>query len=248
MDAHPARIWDALEGSPESALDCQIQRREVAGHAIFVFHERLYTPSATGVREALGSNFSFEDEGNRERLASWLEMINVKNGDTLLHLVMRLNGIDDVAKARCAVEILGRGASFEIANVDGEICSMVDPAFKLAWLKELPAWKQRREERARQQRRTEADQRRRAMEQQRRDQARAEIETQQAAADEQVRRREAEVKENKKRQEFHAALERMLIKLEKRDDRQAKANPAWTELTADLRQIPRKIELWWNSF
>ena len=247
MDAEPKQIWDALERSPQTALDSQLQRREVGGNVIFIWHERLYAPNVEGMREVLGSGFEFEGEAPRARVGRWLEMIDARNGDTLLHLVMRLNGIEDLAKASCAVEILGRGASFEITNVDGELCSMVDPCFKLAWLKELPAWKQRREAAARERQRAEAAERRAAAERGRRDQVAAERQAQKAREKDARKRELAEVEEAKYRRTFHSALDKMLVKLDKREERQAKANPAWNELMTDVRAMIRPIERWFEQ-
>ena len=244
MDAEPSRIWQALEASPEVALNGQLIQRHMGGHTFFIFLERLYTADPAGVREALGSSFCFEDEATRSRLAAWLEMIGAKAGDTLLHLVMRLNGVEDTVKARCAVEILGRGASFEIENCDGELCSMVDSAFKLAWLKELPAWRARREQQQHDQAAADALERRRAAERRSREQQRRELAAQRTQADDARKKQLAEIQESNERRTFHQALESMLIKLDRRDRRQEKQNPAFRELMTDLRAIPKQIEMW----
>jgi len=247
MDAVPQEVWSALEASPSSALDCQLQRREMGGVTFFVFHERIYTADASALRETLGSSFLFENEGVRARVADWLEMIDAKAGDTLLHLVMRLNGVDDMVKARCAVEILGRGASFEIENCDRELCSMIDSTFKLAWLKELPAWKTRRAERERKQELNAAAERRRMAERDRREQGRRDMADNRRAAEAAARKTLVDAEEERNRRSFHQALERTLMRLDQREQRQAKSNPAWRELITDIRAIPKQVELWFSK-
>lgn len=236
-DANPELIRLSLEQSPVPALDSQIHRRVLGGHLIFVFHERLYTAHARALRSTLGSSFEFEEEGQRAEIAAWLTMVGAKEGDTLLHIVMRLNGIDDTSKAKCAVEILGRGASFEIENCDGELCSQVDEAFKLAWLKELKAWRQQREDDERlqlQQRKQEA---RKAAEAKRRKAAAQEVEAQRANVEEARQRELREMEEAQKRLTFHKALDRMLVKLDRREQQQEKhwQQQAWRELMTDVR-------------
>ena len=56
-----------------------------------------------------------------------------------------------------------------------------------------------------------------------------------------------EAQEGQRRLTFHRNLDRMLVKLEKREQRQAIENPAWRELWQDIRQIPLRIELWWQK-
>lgn len=251
IDADPQAIWDALERSPKSALDCQLQRYIIGGYAFFVFHQRFYITDASRVREVLGTSFAFENEEARTCIADWLTMIGAKKGDTLLHLAMRLNGVDNLVKARCAVEILGRGASYEIENCDGELSSMIDPAFQLAWLKELPAWKKRKAAQGNQVRlNEEADQKAQKRKLDRRkhnEQGRREVEERLARVKEAQRVAREEEQEGQRRLAFHRNLDRMLVKLEKREQRQAIENPAWRELWQDIRQIPLRIELWWQK-
>jgi len=41
-------------------------------------------------------------------------MVRAKDGDTLLHLALRVNGATDAEKTELVTELLGRGCSFEV--------------------------------------------------------------------------------------------------------------------------------------
>jgi hypothetical protein len=120
VDVDPDALGSVLDQHP-TALSCALTRSNMNGHAFYVLEDRLYPVDPVSMRNTLGSSFQFENEEHRERCAIWLHMVGAKKGDTLLHLCLRVNGADDHDKAACAVELLGRGASFETVNVDGEV-------------------------------------------------------------------------------------------------------------------------------
>ena len=247
MKAEPQQIAAALDGSPELALSCTLQCKQVNGHRFFLLQDQLYAANLDGVREALGSTFRFEHESLRMMLANWLEMIDAKSGDTLMHIVLRLNGIEDVVKARCTVEFLGRGASFEVENCDGELPAMVDDAFKLAFLKELKPWNLAREEQQ-MERKREAAARRRMEAAKAQEQAESNVRANERERLAKLREFElAGGEAARAAREFHQKLNRALAKLDRREQRQAKENPAWRELVTDLRAIPTRVELWFHA-
>ena len=122
VDLEPDVLGRVLDSHP-AALECELKRRDMNGHPFYVLDDRLYPVDPGSMRDALGSSFHYENEEQREQCATWLHMVGAKSGDTLLHLCLRVNGADDHDKAACAVELLGRGASFEKENVDGEVSS-----------------------------------------------------------------------------------------------------------------------------
>lgn len=247
MDASPERIGDVLDTHGDKAVNCVMKRRSVGGNVVFILDDQVYTRTGS-LRDVLGGSFEFQREDVRDRIAHWLEMIGVADGDTLMHILMRVNGIEDMLKAKCAVEILGRGAPWENQNADSVIASEIDPTgFKLAWLRELPAWKSNQQRLRRERQLKEDRQRAEAHEQQKR-------EAEQLAAAEAQKRWEdlreeqrKEVQQAKERQQFHHRLNQSLERLEKREARLAKANPAAVEAWADFRAMPMRIERWFRD-
>merc|ERR1719271_1782590 len=104
----------------------------------------------------------------------------------MLHLVLRLNGADDERKVACAVELLGRGVKWERANADNVLPSMVDEAaFKQAFFRELPRWREDQQQLRKQRQRFKATQASREAD----ERARAE----EAASEERKKRRWAQL-------------------------------------------------------
>ena len=66
-------------------------------YVIFSFGGELFSPTG-GIKHIFGCTFKFEHEGIRAELGSWLDMIGAKNGDSLLHLALRLSGCENVDK------------------------------------------------------------------------------------------------------------------------------------------------------
>ena len=124
-------LADAI-GDPSKRLQLRLERMTVSRDVVFSFDGELFPPA--GGMQHLGFGYRFEHEGERAAIGAWLDMVGAKSGDTLLHLALRLSGADDDDEKVClVVEMLGRGASFEVENLDHEIPSMIDPAcFKQA--------------------------------------------------------------------------------------------------------------------
>lgn len=162
MDADPAMLAGVLRNPKTCAIavGSRLGCKSVGDDTtFFILAERLYTACADQIREMMSGNYVFEDEEPRATTALWLGIIGSKTGDTLLHLVLRLNGVPTELKSLLAVELMGRGASFESENEDRELPSMVDPAaFKLAFFTQLPVWKTRRAAAAAAEKRKEANQ------------------------------------------------------------------------------------------
>ena len=248
IDADPARIGTVLDEQGGVAMSSTLQRKLVRGNPIFLLGDRLYNRKGA-LRDVMGGNFAFEREDVRDRIAAWFEMIDAANGDSLMHILMRINGIEAEHKARCAVEFLGRlsnlSVSWDTANADGVIASEIDSAgFKLAWLKELPAWKseQRRRKRDRQRQAREALAQEEAK-RQRDEQRKKEAGRKEGWARMRARAKE-EVGELHERERFHSRLQQSLKKLEAREERQAKVNSAYAELMTDLGALPQRFERW----
>ena len=58
---------------------------------------------------------------------------------------------------------------------------------------------------------------------------------------------DAEIAQADERRDFHRQLERSLVKLDRREQRQAKDNPAYRELLTDLQALPGQLKEWWGS-
>ena len=244
MDASPERICTVLDTHGEKAVACVMRRRSVGGNIVFVLDDQLYTRTGS-LRDVLGGSFEFQREDVRDRIAQWLEMIGVANGDTLMHILMRVNGIDDMHKAKCAVEILGRGAPWENPNADGVIASEIDPAgFKLSWLRELPSWQSNQQRLHRERQLQEDRQRAEAHEQQKLQAERRAAAQSRQRWEEMRQQRRNEARAAKERLQFHRRLNQSLDKLEAREARLAKANPGVAESWANLRAVPMRIEHW----
>ena len=149
-------------------------------------------------------------------------MIGARTGDGMLHLVLRLNGCPDEDKVMCAVQLLGRGIDWERPNADGALSSMVDPpAFKQAYIKRLPRWKEEQQTRQQQQRKQNADRRK----------TEAAARLRQADTVNKLRRQQnwaavrakaaEEVQREKQRDRYHLKLQSALEKLERREQRAA---------------------------
>lgn len=116
------------------------RRRLSKHHIVFTFGDELFSPTG-GVREVLGGNYTFEQEEDRARIGSWLDMIGARQGDTLLHIALRLSGCADEDKAALVVELLGHGVDFETENEDRVLPSQLDQAvFRDAFFNGLPRW------------------------------------------------------------------------------------------------------------
>ena len=228
----------------KKALNAVLQRKLIGGQPCFLLDEQVY-PREGALREVLGGQFEFEAEQRREMLSAWLEMIGARTGDTMLHIVLRLNGADEDAKAACAVQLLGRGVDWEKVNGDNALCSMVDPpAFKRAFFHDLPrfrVWEQgenaKKEEERKLERVRNATKRRKEEQQAVLDKRRAAWAAVRAKAKEDMKR-EAE------RDRFHQRLQGALAKLERREQKMAKANPGWVEFISDLQKMPERAERW----
>ena len=108
MDADPVRLGSILDEAGKGSASASLDRSGIGGRPIFWFGNTIYC-RAGSLRDILGGGFQFEREDERDRIASWLEMIDAAKGDSLMHIIMRVNGVSDERKARCAVEVLGRG-------------------------------------------------------------------------------------------------------------------------------------------
>jgi len=247
MDAEPERIGAVCEQYGDSVAEAKLECRRIRGATTFLLAEELYSRE-TVVRAAFGSDFRFERESARSLIASWLEMIGARQGDTVLHLVLRLNGIDDEHKAKCAVELLGRGASWEAANADNVLPSMVDgPAFKAAFLKELPAWREARRQQRLKGKRDTAEKLRQQVSVAKREHEAAEQQRQRQLW---IKLREQAAEETsaaRERHAFHQRLHGALAKLERRERKAEHSNPAVAELLSDIRELPQRFERWAND-
>jgi len=247
MDADPERIGAICEQHGDSVAKAVLECRHIRGNTTFVLADELYT-GETMVRTAFGSEFRFERESQRSLIASWLEMIGATQGDTILHLVLRLNGIGYERKAKCTVELLGRGTNWEAANANNVLPSMVDgPAFKAAFLHELPAWREARRKQRLQGKRDAAEKIRQQVSAAQREHEAAEHVRQRQLW---IKVREQAVEETRAAQErraFHKRLEGALAKLERRERKAEHSNPAVAELLSDIRAIPQRFERWAND-
>ena len=78
----------------ESKMRMKIHVKTVSRkYLVFSFAEEMFSPTG-GIRHIFGGTFKFEHEEVRAEVGSWLEMIGAKNGDSLLHLALRLNGCE----------------------------------------------------------------------------------------------------------------------------------------------------------
>ena len=244
MDASPERICAVLDANGKPAINCVLLRHTIGGRPVFILDDQVYVRQGS-LRDVLGGNFEFEREQLRDQIARWLEMLQAANGDTLMHILMRVNGIDDMHKARCAVEILGRGAPWENQNADGVIASQIDPAgFKWSWLKELPAWKENQQRLKRERQAKERQRKASAAEEQRREAQKIAAQRRQELLEQLRAEAKTKVAEEEERLKYHKRLNQSLERLEAKEQRLAKVNPAFTELMADVRAVPGRIERW----
>ena len=244
MEVDADRISDILDHEGDKAAKATLHRREVGGRTVFTLAEKLYKEESA-LRDVIGGEYVFEREEPRALLASWLEMIGARDGDTILHLCLRLNGVDLEEKAQCVVAMIGRGTPWEVANKDGALPSMVDhDAFREAFFHLLPAWKAKNHQREQERAREAATKRKEMATLKAREARRAEQDRTKkhwAAAKAKV---DEELQQERARAKYVHRLEGALAKLERREQRQALTNPAWTELMTDLRQLPGRFERW----
>lgn len=221
MECDAAALAAALDEHGDKALRAMLQRKTLGQQSLFLLHGQAY-PRAGSLREVLGGEFEFEAEQIRETIWSWLDMIGARDGDSMLNLVLRLNGADEERKAACAVELLGRGIDWERENADGSLPSMIDgPAFKHAFFRALPKWREEQRRQKEQERQHQCAQdavkaanrtrmAEEAAEQKRQDEWTALI----ARADEAKRNADA-------RDAYHVQLQNALAKLARREHRAA---------------------------
>ena len=53
-----------------------------------------------------------------------------------------------------------------------------------------------------------------------------------------------DMKREAERDRFHQRLQGALAKLERREQKMAKANPGWVEFISDLQKMPERAERW----
>ena len=208
---------------------------------LYVLGDEMFSPSAQS-RELLGSAFGFEKQQLRVRIGRWLEMIDAQEGDTLLHLAMRVNGADDMEKANVVVELLGHGASFEVNNAAHQVPSQIDPpVFRHALFRLLPLWRQTRDK-VRAQEATADAARQAAVQHEarmaRRNRRRAELDAEAAEA---ARIANADADEEQARIARHAALHQAVDKLVKREARDARRDHGSRELWQDATKWIRRL-------
>ena len=244
MDVDAPGLAELLDRQGSKAINAKLERQVVGGHTLYVLAEKVYKEEGA-LRETLGGDYKFEREEPRALLHSWLEMLGTRGGDTMLHLILRVNGVDARSKAECVVEFIGRGAQWEVANNDGALPSMVDgPAFKEAFFRLLPAWRAHFEA-EKQADYLEATAKRREDNRRKQRQAvEAEKERAKRNWENAKARVEQEIREDRQRARYVHKLEGAIEKLERREQRLAQLNPAWTELMVDLRQLPGRFERW----
>jgi hypothetical protein len=244
MNADHTNLIGVLDRTGSKAVQAVLKINTCGKQPFFLLSEQLYKQE-DALRDVLGGEFRFERERPKAVLASWLEMVGARDGDTMLHLVLRLNGLDEGDKADLAVELLGRGASWDVTNTEGTLPAMVDvPAFKSALFRRLPAWQRGvKLQRSRVQREQVAARHHEAVRRQR-ETAHAEEDRARRAWEEMRAKAREEVAAVQEREKFHKRLTATIAKLERREEREANRNPAWTELMHDVRQIPHRIERW----
>lgn len=239
LEQEHRRLLEALETLKEEHLHETLQLHTLGdGQAtLFVLGDEMFTPSG-GTKEMLGGVFRFERQDTRSRIGSWLEMIGAQQGDTLLHLSMRVGGSSEEAKARVAVELLGHGCSFEVPNARGELPAAIDKAaFRRALFTMLPDWRrdaaQRREHQANIEATLEAKARHEARMARRllRHKAREAEEAEANRLEEQARR------ELQERIDRHERLEKISTQLTKNQMREAQLDLGTRELLTELRSM-----------
>jgi hypothetical protein len=244
MECDAPALATALDAHGERALHAVLKRTAIGiGVPFFVLEDQAY-PRVGAMRDVIGGSFAFEDEERRALISSWLDMIGARSGDTMLHLILRLNGAEDERKAACAVQLLGRGIDWERVNNDNYLPSMVDgPAFKEAFFRALPRWRE-------EQRKLQAVERVRAAERARKDALQRERDAAAAAAlvrrarwAEVVAQAEEEKRKERERDRFHTVLQDALVKLERRETREARGERGGDWIGA-LNALPTRAERW----
>lgn len=141
--------------------------------------------------------------------------------------------------------VLSSRRPWETPNASGVISSEIDATcFKLAWLKELPAWRREQQrlkgERTAQERRRQrdGDLRRQREEQGHALQTRKEMWAQVKA------KADADAEETRQAARYHKRLQASVDRLQRREAWQAKRDPAFEELMNDLRNTPARVERW----
>ena len=248
MECDAAALSTALDAHGNIALHAVLQRKEISRQGVFVLGGQAYVRHGA-LRDVLGGEFCFEDEEQRAAITAWLEMIGAQTGDNMLHLVMRLNGLDDDDdKVACAVQLMGRGCDWEQPNADGTLPPMIDPTnFKSVFLRALPRWREEQQakkifdaaaaaEAARVAivRREQAEMRYAAA-------AQKEHWAKVKAMHEQQRTKEVE------RDHFHRRLNSALERLERRESRAAKGHDIVSDLGDNLRKLTVKADKWLKS-
>ena len=205
---------------------------------LYVLDSETFSSSVEGTSGLLGSDFAFERRKRRARIGRWLEMIGAQDGDTLLHLALRVSGAEERRKTAMVVEILGHGASFEVANARDQLPTQIDPVcFKHAFFKVLPVWR-RAQEQMRAQEKTAADEREATAEHEARMARRmARRATRHAAEAEATRLAEERAEEERVRIAHHQKLHLAMNKVAKKEARDVFRDQGGRERMKDLAPV-----------
>jgi len=239
LEQEHRRLLEALETTKEKHLHETLQLHMLGdGQAtLFVLGDEMFTPSG-GTKELLGGLFRFERQETRSRIGSWLEMIGAQQGDTLLHLSMRVGGSSEEEKARVAVELLGHGCSFEVTNARGELPAAIDKAaFRRALFTMLPGWRRDAAQRREHQANIEATREAKVRHEARMARRLARHKAQEAEEAEASRLEEQARRDMQERVDRHERLEKISTQLTKNQMREAQVDLGTRELLAELRSV-----------
>ena len=205
---------------------------------LYVLDSETFSSSVEGTSGLLGSDFAFERRKRRARIGRWLEMIGAQDGDTVLHLALRVSGAEERRKTAMVVELLGHGASFEVANARDQLPTQIDPVcFKHAFFKVLPVWR-RTQEQLRAQEKTAADEREATAEHEARMARRmARRATRHAAEAEATRLAEERAEEERVRIAHHQKLHLAMNKVAKKEARDVFRDQGGRERMKDLAPV-----------
>ena len=237
LDVDAGALEQALDTHGAKAIHAVLERREVQKQGVFYIADQMY-PKYGALRDVLGGDYWFEDEEQRSAISTWLDMIGAQTGDTMLHLVMRLNGCADEAKVACAVELIGRGMDWEKPNKAGTLAPQIDPpAFKATFLRALPKWKVESHQKKVAAAAKAAEDARGELNERRLAQERAEAQRRKAQWAK-VREMQTELEEKEEqRDRFHRRLNSALEKLERREQRAAKGHDIFSDLGDGLKRM-----------
>lgn len=242
MDIDIPGLRYVLADLDEAVLHEKLKLTRIPPQAVlYVLGDEMFSPKADA-RELLGSSFRYERQEVRVRIGRWLEMINAQEGDTLLHLALRVNGAEFGDKANLVVELLGHGLSFEVPNAANQLPPQIDPkVFRHALFRLLEPWKQARELRDKHQRNVNAAK----VAAQAHEKRLARREARRAARDavdaEARRLAQQQIAEEEARIQHHAALHQTIDKVLKREAREAFKDHGSRELWKDTRAWVRRV-------